>query len=460
MTALKPYPAYKPAGVDGLDEIPVHWEVHRIKNVVDTKVSNVDKHVREGELPVRLCNYSDVYKNDRITGRISFMEATATAKEVERFRLKPDDILITKDSEVWNEIAIPALVEYVAEDLVCGYHLALLRPREMFLSGGYLLRALQSPWVACQFHLAAKGITRYGLSHDAIKSVLLPMPSLRDQTAIVRYLDHRDQQLRRYIRAEQKLIKLMEEQKQDIIHRAVTRGLDPNVRLKPSKVEWLGDVPEHWERRRLKSLLRLIDRRSTTGTETLLSLRRDFGVVPYSDHFSRPAQSESLVGFKLVSVDQLVVNRMQANNGLVFRSALSGIVSPDYSVFDKRAPVRVQFLSELLRTSTYRAHFRRVATGLGTGTSGFLRLYDNKLLETLVYLPRYEEQMPILEYLDKAALRTDTAIARAHRKIDLLEEFRIRLIADVVTGKLDVREADVQLPDKSDDRQHEREVVA
>ena len=118
-------------------EIPAHWEMRRIKNVVDMKVSNVDKHVREGESPVRLCNYSDVYKNDRITARMSFMEATATAKEIERFRLKPDDVLITKDSEVWNEIAIPALVEYAAEDLVCGYHLALLRPRDMFLTPDY-----------------------------------------------------------------------------------------------------------------------------------------------------------------------------------------------------------------------------------------------------------------------------------------------------------------------------------
>jgi type I restriction enzyme S subunit len=211
------------------------------------RVSNVDKLTKEGELPVRLCNYIDVYKDDRITERLAFMQATATPEELERFRLQAGDVLITKDSEMWNDIGVPALVEYIASDLVCGYHLALLRPRSGHMIGDYLLRALQSPGVAYQFHVSANGVTRYGLSHDAIKTVLLPLPPPDEQSTIVRYLDYVDRRIRRYIRAKQKLIALLNEQKQAIIHQAVTRGLDPNVRLKPSGVVWLGEVPEHWE---------------------------------------------------------------------------------------------------------------------------------------------------------------------------------------------------------------------
>ncbi|WP_343425680.1 hypothetical protein [Candidatus Amarolinea dominans] len=106
---------------------------------------------------------------------------------------------------------------------------------------------MQSQGVASQYYVSANGVTRYGLSHDAIKSVLVPVPPPDEQAAIVRYLDYVDRRIRRYIRAKQKLIALLNEQKQGIIHQAVTRGLDPNVRLKPSGVEWLGDVPEHWE---------------------------------------------------------------------------------------------------------------------------------------------------------------------------------------------------------------------
>ena len=299
----------------------------------------------------------------------------------------------------------------------------------------------------CDRHSAGQNI-----DYEKLSRSYLPFPPLPEQAAIVRYLDHADRRIRRYVDAKRKLIALLEEEKQAIINQAVTRGLDPNVPLKPSGVDWLGDVPEHWERRRLKTILQPVDRRSTTGGETLLSLRRDYGVVVYAEHFVRPSQSRSLVGFKLVSVGQLVLNRLQANNGLVFNSTLDGLVSPDYSVFQEKSPLQMQFLSDLLRTSSYRAYFRQNATGLGTGTAGFLRLYDDTFLETPVYLPSLSEQAAIVEHLDKTPAEMDAAIARTHRQIELMQEYRTRLIADVVTGKLDVREAAAQLPDESDDQ--------
>ena len=112
----------------------------------------------------------------------------------------------------------------------------------------------------------------------------------------------------------------------------------------------------------------------------------------------------------------------------------------------------MQFLSDLLRISSYRAYFRQNSTGLGTGTAGFLRLYDDTFLDTPVYLPPLSEQAAITEHLDKAAAGADAAITRARRQIELVQEYRTRLIADVVTGKLDVRGAAAQLPDEGDDR--------
>ena len=445
---LKPYSRYRRSGVEWLGDVPEHWEVRRVRTIADMRVSNVDKHTKEDEFPVRLCNYVDVYKNDRITEAMPFMNATASWDEIERFRLEPGDVLITKDSETWDDIGVPSLVVQSTDDLLSGYHLALLRPfDEMF--GPYLARAFQTKAVAYQFHVRANGVTRYGLTHAGIQSVQIPLPPLPEQRAIVRYLDYVDRRIRRYVAAKRKLIALLEEEKQAVVNRAVTRGLDPNVRLKPSGVEWLGDVPEHWDRRRLKTILRSIDRRSSTGSENLLSLRRDHGVVFYDEHFKRPSQSRSLVGFKLVVVGQLVVNRLQANNGLIFNSAIEGLVSPDYSVFEGKTPIHMKFLSDLLRTHSYRAYFRRNATGLGTGTAGFLRIYDDTLLETPVYLPQVREQTAIVEYLDKATADLATAISRARRQVELVEEYRTRLIADVVTGKLDVREAAEQLPDEA-----------
>ena len=254
---MKPtlYTAYKPSDVKWLGDIPAHWEVRRLRNIVEMRVSNVDKHVKQDEKLVRLCNYVDVYKNGYINSKMDFMQATATSEEIERFRLEKDDVLITKDSESWDDIGVPALVTEPASDLISGYHLALLRPRSEKIAGGYLLHALQSNSSAYQFHIEAKGVTRYGLSHAGIKSAWLPVPPLPEQSSIIRYLDHATENIRRYISAKERLINLLEEQRQAVIQRAVTRGLDPNVRLKPSRVEWLGDMPAHWEIKRLRNVI-------------------------------------------------------------------------------------------------------------------------------------------------------------------------------------------------------------
>ncbi len=202
---LIPYPAYKPSGLDWLGDVPTHWEVRRLRNLAEMRASNVDKHVREGEQSVRLCNYVDVYKHESIGPEIDFMAATATADEVERFKLAAGDVLITKDSEDWTDIGVPAVVEGVPDDVLCGYHLALLRPRPDRMQGRFLLRALQTKGVASQFHILANGVTRYGLSHDAIKSICVAVPPLTEQTAIARFLDHATSRIDRYIRAKEKL---------------------------------------------------------------------------------------------------------------------------------------------------------------------------------------------------------------------------------------------------------------
>ena len=270
---LNRYSAHKYSGVPWLGDVPAHWEVRRLRKVVDMRVSNVDKHAKEDEIPVRLCNYVDVYKNDYINGQLSFMRATATHEEIERFRLEEGDVLITKDSETWDDIGVPALVTVAANDLVSGYHLALLRPQSEKVAGAYLLRALQSKGLAYQFHIEARGVTRYGLSHAGIKSVWLPLPPLPEQAAIVRFLDHADRRIRRYTRAKQKLIALLEEQKQAIIHQAVTGQIDvrtgqPYPAYKPSGVEWLGDLPTHWRIVRLKEVAQI---------QTGLTLGKDYG---------------------------------------------------------------------------------------------------------------------------------------------------------------------------------------
>ncbi len=236
---LDPNVRLKPSGVEWLGDVPEHWEVKRQRNVVRMLVSNIDKHTIEGEISIRLCNYVDVYKNDRITASMSFMRATASQTEINQFRLQTGDVVITKDSEAWDDIGVPALVAYEASDLVCGYHLAILRPREGVIKGAFLFRALQSQGVAVQYHVSANGVTRYGLSHDAIKSVFVPVPPLNEQSAIVRYLDGATSNLDTAIDRAQREIALLREYRSRLIADVVTGKLDVRTATAnlPNKVD-------------------------------------------------------------------------------------------------------------------------------------------------------------------------------------------------------------------------------
>ncbi|MEI6633591.1 MAG: restriction endonuclease subunit S [Chlamydiota bacterium] len=223
---LNPNVRLKPSGVEWLGDVPEHWELRRLRNMAQVLVSNVDKHTNANESPVRLCNYVDVYKNERITEGLSFMRATASPVELERFRLQAGDVIITKDSEEWNDIGVPALVEHSAPDLVCGYHLAILRPRNGVALGEYMLRALKSRGVASQFYVSANGVTRYGLSHGAIKSAFLPVPPLPEQSVIVRFLNEATANIITTIDRAQREITLLREYRIRLIADVVTGKID------------------------------------------------------------------------------------------------------------------------------------------------------------------------------------------------------------------------------------------
>ena len=222
----RPYAAYKPSGVECLGEVPVHWEARRLRNVAEMRVSNVDKKAKDDECPVRLCNYTDVYKNDRIRAEMSFMVATASTDEIERFGLRTGDVLITKDSEAWNDIGVPALVESAASDVVSGYHLALLRPDARQISGAYLHRVLSSVGVADQFYVGANGVTRYGLSQNTIRSVWLPLASLSEQTSIACFLNENAATTDDSISRAYRHIDLLHEYRSRLISDIVTGKLD------------------------------------------------------------------------------------------------------------------------------------------------------------------------------------------------------------------------------------------
>lgn len=239
------------------------------------------------------------------------------------------------------------------------------------------------------------------------------------------------------------MIALLNEQKQVIIHRVVTRGLDPNVKMKPSAISWLGDIPEHWEDLRSKYVYHEVDERSVTGTETHLSMSQKHGLIPNSQIEERRLVSESYVGAKLCRIGDLVLNRLKAHLGVFALAPEPGLISPDYTVFRPARPMVARYFETMYRTPACRVELRKRAKGI---VQGFWRLYTDDFYDIRVPVPPLEEQDKIMQYLDKELSSINTVIASTEREIELLREYRTRLIADVVTGKLDVRQAAAQLP--------------
>jgi type I restriction enzyme S subunit len=234
---FKRYAQYKDSGVEWLGEIPEHWCIQKLKYVASVRFSSVDKKTEDGERPTLLCNYQDVYYNDYITPDISFMEATASPTEIACFMLRKGDVIVTKDSESWDDIAVSAYVPFNLDGVLCGYHLSQIHPDSTLIDGEYLFRAFCAHGINDQFRVAATGITRYGLGKYWLDNAFFPVPTIDEQHTINKFLNREITKIDALIEKKEKLIELLQEKRNALITHAVTKGLDPNVPMKDSGVE-------------------------------------------------------------------------------------------------------------------------------------------------------------------------------------------------------------------------------
>lgn len=222
---LNPAAPMKDSGVEWLGAVPEHWEVRRLKQACEVFSSNVDKKSYENEPAVLLCNYTDVYYNEQITTVIDFMCATASSDEITKFTLRAGDTIITKDSESADDIAIAAYVPRDLPGVICGYHLAMVRPRGT-TSGAFVKRLFDSTYAKSCFAVAANGLTRVGLGQYALNNVDLPFPSFEEQQTITAFLDRETAKIDDLTAEAQRTITLLQERRTALISAAVTGKID------------------------------------------------------------------------------------------------------------------------------------------------------------------------------------------------------------------------------------------
>ena len=441
---LEPYPAYKDTGVPWLAQVPEHWEVPRLGTLLRERGETNDDN-----------GVTEVLSVMRDRGVIPYAEkgniGNKKSEDITRYKIvRPDDIVVNCMNVIIGSVGLSKYTGCLSP-----VYYVLTRRSETdtphYLNAYFQTKPFQESLVRIGNGILAH---RMRIPMELLKSEPFPRPPTAEQSAIVRFLNYADLRIQRYIRAKQKVLKLLEEQKQIIVHRAVTRGLDPDVSLKPSGVEWIGDVPEHWEVKPLKHLVphvtvgivvqpaRLYVER---GVPCLRSLNISGGFLNpenlvFISQESNLEQSKS----QIFGGDLVVVRTGQAGVAVIVPPEFDGANCIDLLIVRRSAMLLSEYLVIYLNSWPARTDVQYRSVGAiqahyNTGT----------LANMVIPVPPISEQRKLIDEITK---RIDPIIRLAEitrREIELVRGYRTRLIADVVTGKLDVREAAAKLPDEA-----------
>lgn len=420
-----PYPEYKNIGVEWVGDIPSHWEttpnkyLFRLKKNLVGKRSNEytllsltlggiiarDMENPEGKFPAEFDTYQEVFAGDFVFCHFDVEETPRT------IGLSPIDGMITGAYTVYETIE--------GVDLGFLEYFYLNADKDKKLKGMY------------------RGL-RNTIPKESFGAFQTPIPPLPEQKAIATFLDQKTAKIDQAIKIKEQQIALLKERKQITIQQAVTRGLNPDAPMKDSGIDWIGEIPAHWESIKLKHLFYEVNNRTDTGEEVLLSLRMEIGLVPHDEVSDKAISDQELVGYKIVEPGQVVMNRMRASIGIFGVATRVGLVSPDYAVFDVAPSASNEYFLIFFKTSLLGTQFRLSSKGLGTGSSGFMRLYTDNFGDIKVPLCDISEQDQIVQFIQRKTETIDDGISVIQSQIDTYKEYKTTLINAAVTGKIKV----------------------
>lgn len=449
LSDLKPYPEMKESGEQWIGKVPEHWALMPVSQLGDLfkgKGGSKDDELSTGVPCIR---YGDLYTRHNFFIRSA--KACISSDRLSAYTpIKYGDLLFAASGETIDDIGRSA-VNLMTEPACCGGDVLLLRPR-VAVEPRFLGYAADAAPSRRQKARMGRGFTVVHIYASELKRLMLALPPVSEQVAIVRFLDHVGRLLRRYMRTKRRLIKLLEEQKQAIVHRAVTNGFDSNVCLKPSGVEWLGDVPGHWKIVPISGVCTYISYGFTNpmpaadvGPFMLTANDIGDGVIRY-DTARRTTQhaferlltkkSRPLIGDVLITKDGTLGRVAVCDGQAACINQSVALLRPD------RQRVLPDYLALTLRAPLYRERMKFEAGG-----TTIKHIYITRLAKMRLAVPSIYEQANVLQYIAASISGIERARGSALREMDLLREYRSRLIADVVTGKIDVRQAVARLPD-------------
>ena len=416
-----PYSEYRDSGIEWLGETPKHWDVKRLTDLANL----INGFPFDSKLFDRYNGTPLVRIRDLFT---TATEVKWSGDSVPEAEIRDGDILIGMDGDF-------SVAWWAQGPALLNQRLCCVRAHSIHLSQRYLFHCLSFPLKALNDVTYATTVKH--LSSLNVLKFRLPFPPLNEQCAIAAFLDRETARIDALVARKERLIELLQEKRIALITRAVTRGLDTKVPMKDSGVEWLGEIPAHWEVKKVKRLFRRTKRQGFSKL-TVLSVYRDYGVIKKSsrdDNFNRTPQD--LDNYQLVNPGDLVINKMKAWQGSLGVSSLSGITSPDYVVYAPDHGENARFLHHFLRCKLLARVYLTISNGIRPSQ---WRIEPERFEDLVVLVPPPKEQDLIAAFLDTQTVMVDTLTAKAREAVDRLMEFRHALISAVVTGKIDVRE--------------------
>jgi type I restriction enzyme S subunit len=415
----------------------------KLRHVAAIVISNVDKKSVEGESSVRLCNYTDVYNNPRIEPDQDFMLATASLEQIREFRLRAGDVLITKDSETPEDIGVPAYVTNDLDDVICGYHLAILRPKRGVVDGRYLYWAVAAEPTRRQFDAAAVGITRFGLRHEVIASVKIPLPEVSEQRAIADFLDTETARLDVLASKRQAMIELL--------HEKASQAMDVTLashgfRFPRSLTPDWGKVkfPAGWRIATLGVVLRKLTNGYVGPTRDIL---RESG-IPYvqSLHVKRGVIDFNRHRYYVDKAwhDERPRIHLQAGDVVIVQTGDIGQVAVVPKNFGEASchALQIARTNPELLTGQFLAGYLRSAFGrhlLLSRASGALHPHlEGSIRDLPVVLPSLSVQAQIVDETAVYEQQFSQAVAVLERQLEVMRERRQALISAAVTGQIPI----------------------
>ncbi len=437
---MKTYEAYKDSGIEWIGKIPEHWDRLRIKSLVAIKVTDGPHETPEWKNEgVPFISAEAIRENiidlNYKRGNISFQQHTEYCK---KSKVLKGDILFCKSGSTTGKSAMVN----TSEEFGIWSPLAIIRAHKEKINNFFMYHSIQSGWFRRQVETSWTFGTQPNIGMNALENLWLAVPPLKEQTNIANYLDHKTSQLDSLISKKEKLVELLQEERTAIINHAVTKGVDPNVPMKDSGIDWLGEIPEHWSVKKVGYVSKVIRGASPRPAGDPLLFNGNYmpwitvkevtnAVGKYINYTETFLTEEGAKQTRILEPETLILSNSGATLGVPRITLIRGGIN-DGSVAFMNLIVARDYLYYFFTTHT--KIYRDEVSGYGQPN-----LNTEIVKSTPIPFPPPNEQNQIIKYIELQLKRFEEILIKTEQEIELLKEYKTALISEVVTGKVDVR---------------------